>query len=186
MRGQSSYLFIAAISLSLIGCTEREQLGSDYVLVTPVSWNPDGHPGTTLYRGSKVVWGNVYTGYFYLLSPTNYTSDGMFLFVGPVPFENGWYGYSQLYAVRGDGPPVVLSERLLEKRLAVFNLGNEDGDFAVHHLVLTNKVFRADFEYNSIVKTCFVSWDDIKRYLDEGDKSASVVTNRFNNYRRLP
>src|SRR4051812_40744932 len=125
MRNRLHYLVLAVALVTFIGCSRKERVGSGYVLVTPRSWNPDGHPGTTLHRGWHVIWGNVYTGYFYPASPSNFTRDGMMVFVGPPPVDDNWYSYPQLFAVRGDGPPVVLSERLLHQRLAVFDHGHE-------------------------------------------------------------
>ena len=179
-------LLLAVALLTLIGCSKRERVASDYVLVTPESWNPDGHPGTALHRGRHVVWGNVYTGYFHPASASSFSRDGMMVFVGLPPVGDNWYSYPQLFAVRGDGPPVVLSERLLHKRLAVFDHGHEASDFAVRHLVLTNGGFRVEFEHNSVIKTCDVSWPDIKRFLDEADTSARLVHHLLSDYRLLP
>lgn len=186
MQRPFANLLLAIALFSISGCSDREQVGFGYVLVTPESWNPDGHPGTALHRGRKVVWGNVYTGYFGPTPPSCFAHEGMMVFVGPPPVDDTWNSYPQLFAVRADGPPVVLSERLLQRRLAVFDRGHEASDFAVRHLALTNGGFRVEFEHNSITKTCDVSWADIKRLLDEADTSPRLVHHPLGDYRLLP
>jgi hypothetical protein len=174
-----------SVLLMLIGCTSQVRVSSDYVLVTPARWNPDSHPGTTLHRGGKIVWGNVYTGYFYPSSATRFARDGMMVFVGPVPVGDDWYSDPQLFAVRGDGPPVVLSERLLHQPLAVFDHGKDASEYAVRSVVPTDDGFRVEFEHNSANKTCQVSWADITRLLDEGKTTAMLVQHRLGDYRLL-
>ena len=180
------HILFAILLFTFIGCSERERVSSDYVLVTPTSWNPDGHPGTALRRRHKVVWGNIYTGCFYPSSPRNFAHDGMMVFVGPLPAEGDWDSCKHFFAVRGDGPPTVLDERLLQKPLTVLDNGNERVDFAVSSLAFTNGGFRVQFEHNAVTRTSDVSWADIKRFLDEADTSAKLVRHHLGDYRLFP
>jgi hypothetical protein len=64
MRRLMEYLALAAVCFLLTSCGEKEKIGGGYVLETPQALNPDAHPGTSLRRKGKVIWDNVYVGYF--------------------------------------------------------------------------------------------------------------------------
>lgn len=184
--------FIAfAACIVLAGCSEREQLGGGYTLVTPPTMGPDHHPGTSLHRKGKAVWDNVYVGHFSPHDASEFFHDGMFVFVGPLPGDTDWWTYSQLFAVRGGDIPVVLSERLLGQRLVVSSDTREMSTFAVRHIAPVENGLRVEFEDSAgsttkATKTNNLAWADIKRLLDEADTSAKIVHNKFGDYRVLP
>jgi hypothetical protein len=173
----------------LVGCSERERLGSGYVLVSPPAMGPDHHPGTSLHRKGKVAWGNVYIGYFSPHDASKFFHDGIFVFVGPLPGDTDWWTYSQLFGVRGGDIPVVLSERLLRQRLVVSSDMREMSTFAVRHITPAEGGLRVEFEYragSNVTKTNDLTWAEIKRLLDEADTSAKIVHHRLGDYRVLP
>jgi hypothetical protein len=165
------------------GLKPNTELAGDYVLVSPQRINPDHHPGTSLQRGGKQVWYSVYPGGFHPRAATNFTKDGMMLFVGGVPEGPGLWPYPQLFAIRGDGPPLVISERLLQQR---FSVDYETPPFRVRHLLLTNGEFQVQFEHRGTnVSTYDITWSAIKRFLDEGETSARLVHHALGDYRIL-
>lgn len=191
MRHVIHFIALVTAGLVLLGCSEREQVGSGYTLVTPPTLGPDHHPGTSLHRRGKVVWDNVYVGYFSPHDASRFFHDGMFVFVGPLPGDTDWWTYSQLFAVRGGDTPVVLSERLLGQRLVVSNDLREMSSFAVRHLTPTENGLRVEFQDSkgSTTKATMTNdftWTDVKRLLDEADRSAKIVHHKFGDYRVLP
>ncbi len=117
---------------------------------------------------------------------TDFSHDGMILFVGPVPAESNWWPYPQLFAVRGDGPPVVLSERLVGQRLVPVYDGSDGIPFEIRHIALINDGVRVEFRHSGDTIMHTLSWADIKRLLDEADKSARPVSHNLGDYRVLP
>ncbi|MCX5658325.1 MAG: hypothetical protein NTW19_01215 [Planctomycetota bacterium] len=182
--------FVMACVLTA-GCSDREKLGEDYVLVTPSTMGPDSHPGTSLRWKEKVVWKNVYVGYFSPAESSQFCHDGMFVFVAPVPGNNDWWLYPQLFAVRGGKPPVVLSERLLGQRLSVSYRSGEMSTFSARAISPFKEGVRAVFEYqvdsnNKATKPIELTWAEIKQMLDEADTSARAIHHELGDYRVLP
>ena len=177
MRRGRLNLFVAIALAAFVGCSRRERVSTEYVLVTPESWNPDGHPGTALHFRGRAVWPNIYTG-----SGKTY-HNGIFVFSAPVPggFSNSdgipMYDYSispQLFAIRGGGPPVIISERIVADAL-----DREKGCHLWQVTPIDNGV-RAEFEPCTEVGSKAhivrdVSWADIQSWAHEADLS---VTNR--------
>ena len=179
--------FLLAIGLiTLTGCAKRERVGPDYVLLTPETLNPDGHPGTSLYYKGKEVWPNVYVGSGYVYHA------GIFVFSSPVPDsvpnQDGIYIYDdcispQLFAVRGAGPPVILSERITADTLDSTN------SYRLWQLTSIENGIRVEFEYNTEHQTNMtrdVSWTDIQSWVQEAEVSAPKVVSHLGIYRVLP
>jgi hypothetical protein len=191
MRHAIQIIAFAVGSSVLAGCSEREHIGDGYVIVTPPAMGPDHHPGTSLHRKGKVVWGNVYIGHFSPHHTSKFFHDGMFVFVGPLPRDADWWTYSQLFAVRGADTPVVLSERLLGQRLAVSSDVRQMSTFAVRRITPAETGVRVEFEYRTdsntkATKTNDLAWAEIKGLLDEAETSARIVHHRLGDYRVLP
>lgn len=177
---KSAYFVLAVTLLTLVGCspqTHVKPVGSDYTLVWHEPTNPDDHPGTTLHYKGKEVWPFVYGGY------GCFAQTGMMVFVGLMPEGDGCNPYQQLFAVRGDGPPVVLSQRLLHQELVVSN--NEILPFSVQSLEFTNGDFQVQFKQYTNILTRDFTWPDVTGFLDEGDRSARVAHPPFPDYRIL-
>jgi hypothetical protein len=188
MRHGTLYLLIAIAPVTLIGCSRREQVGAGYVLVTPEAWNPDGHPGTALHYRGKAVWPNVYTG------SGKFYHDGVFVFSAPVPggFSNSdgipMYDYSispQLFAIRGAGPPVIISERIVADAL--------DREKGCHLWQVTpaDNGIRAEFEPCTgadhkahIIRD--VLWADIQSWAQEAEASGTNRVTPLGTFRVLP
>jgi len=183
-------LALAIASFLFTSCSEKEKIGGGYVLETSAAPGPDAHPGTSLHRKGRVVWDNVYVGYFGPKAASKFFHDGIFVFVGPLPGNTDWWTYPQLFAVRGEATPVVLSERLLGQRLVVSSDMREMSTFKVRQLISTEAGVRVDFEYwadsnTKTAKTNDLSWAEIKKLLDEAESSSRVVHHRFGDYRVL-
>ncbi len=183
MRQKTLYFLFATALVTLIGCSQHERVGSDYVLVTPQSWSPDGHPGTALYYRGKSVWPNVYTG-----SGKAY-HDGIFVFSAPVPdvLPNSdgrpMYDYAispQLFAIRGAGPPVIISERIFNDTL------NSQKSYRLMQVTLAESGVRAEFEYQPDKTIRDVPWADIAKWVQEAESLAPKKTTPLGTFRVLP
>lgn len=180
MRHQSAHLVLVATLLALVGCSPKvhvRPVGSDYTLVWREPMNPDDHPGTALHYKGKEIWPNIYSVY------GCFTQNGMMVFVGPVPEIDGYWPYAQFFAVRGEGLPMVLSERLLQQRLS---FSDDAMPFEVRDLSFTNDHFRVEFKQGTNILTREFTWLDVKGFLDEGERSARLVQHRLADYRVLP
>jgi hypothetical protein len=183
--------FIAVCSV-FMSCSERTQVADGYVFVTPPTMGPDHHPGTSLHLKGKVVWGNVYLGYFSGYKPRQFFHEGMVVFVGAVPANTDWWYYPQLFAVRGSGPPVLLSERLLGERFATsYDSRQYSSSFAVDNISPTADGVRVQFTHspgtvNRDTNAFAVSWTIVRRFLDEADSSSRLVRHQLGDYRVLP
>ena len=175
-----SALVLAATLPALMGCRPQvhvRPVGFDYTLVWRDPMNPDDHPGTALHYKGKEIWPNIYRGY------GCFTESGIIVFVGAVPEVDGYWPYAQLFAGRGGGLPIVLSERLLQQPLS---FSDNAMPFEVHDLSLTNDHFRVQFEQGTNALTRDFTWSEVKAFLEEGEHSARVVQHRLANYRILP
>lgn len=191
MRCVMKCVTLAATCFLLASCSEREKIGGDYVLKTPPTLGPDSHPGTSLLRKGKVVWDNVYVGYFSPNDASKFFHEGIFVFVGPLPGKTDWWTYPQLFAVCGDDTPVVLSERLMGQRLVVSSDMREMSTFKVRQVTPAEMGVRVEFEYwadpnTKAAKTNDLTWAELKKLLDEADKSSRIVHHGFGDYRVLP
>jgi hypothetical protein len=153
---------VSVILLGFIGCSRREAIGSGYVLITPQTWNPDSHPATALYFNGKRVWANVYGGGRGL-------KDDVLIFSSPVPAEGGGYDYSvspQVFAIRGEGPPILLSERILND--SIYSKKN----YRVWQIVKADQGLRVEFEFwNELGEeahlTNGISWAEIRGWVED-------------------
>ncbi|MHA3774883.1 hypothetical protein ACXR0O_25465 [Verrucomicrobiota bacterium sgz303538] len=175
----------------LVACSKKHVVGDGYSLVTPESLNPDSHPGTTLRRNGKIVWGNVYIGYFHNQTPPHFFHNGVFVFVGPLPIENSPSSGPQLFAVRGDGPPVFLTERLHGQRLIIpKRLTDESNRFEVTSIASIDGGIQAEIEYwknhnTKARRTIHVTWAAIETLLDEATTSGELMHAQFDSYYAL-
>jgi hypothetical protein len=184
MRKARSYLCIGIALALFAGCSERRTISnSDYSVVHPQSWNPDGHPGIYLYYKNKPLWFNVYC-------PNGSFHDGMLVFEGDVPeslFEDVRIGNEssasfQVFAIRGSGPPVILSERVLNRSLKGF-------PFNVKGLSSATNGLDINFRFNDSAippTNVVVLWSEIKAWLDEAEATAPIKNSRMGKYRYLP
>lgn len=182
MHRRQQRVSLLLLLLVLGGCGEKERLGPDYVLVTPESWNPDGHPGTALHYKGRVFWPNVYH------TPAGWSfREGIFVFSSPVPGRDGGYDYGispQLFAVMGAGPPVIISERIVPDALGA------DSNYQLWEVRPTETGVRAEFTYwpdhhhqARLIRD--VSWADIRSWLREAEVSAPDKTSALGTYRIL-
>ena len=189
MRTAIDYFVIAPLCFALAGCSQREQVGGGYTLVTPPTMGPDHHPGTSLrYRG-RTVWGNVFG--FYPDPASKFYHDGIFVFVANVPGDGDWWIEPQLFAVRGVGPPVVLSERVFKQPLVVSDISGVGSTYSVRHLVATESGVSFVIAYwpdhnHEATATNEMSWASIGQMLDEAVTSARLVSHPMGDYRVLP
>jgi hypothetical protein len=180
------WLWFIAVCLICLGCSERNHVGGGYALVTPSTMGPDHHPGASLQRKGKVVWRNVYMGYFSGHQPAQFYYDGMFVFVGAVPGNTSWLS-AQLFAVRGSGPPVLLSERLLGEEFAT---SNDSNPYEVDNIFPLQNGVRVQFTHspglvNHDTNSLTLSWALVRNLLDDADSSSRLVRNNLGDYRVL-
>ena len=180
------HVALLVISALVIGCSEKQDVGGGYSLVTGAnSLNPDSHPGTALRRNGKIIWGNVYVGYYYAQAPQNFFHNGIFLFVGPFPDESGWVSFSQLFAVRGDGPPILLTERLVGRRLIISRRASDVSDmFSVRNISVVNGAVRV--ELDGAARPIELTLTAIENLFEEAATSGKTVHAQLGDYRVLP
>jgi hypothetical protein len=171
----------------LAGCSNKMRVGG-YVLVTPPTLGPDSNPGTSLSHNGATIWRNVYVGYFYPHAASVFFHDGCLIFVGPVPDEDHWWIYPQVFAVAG-GSPIVLSERLFERPLVVSHYAGRGSNYGVRHIEPASDGVAVTFEYwpdsdHQDVTRVVVTWDQIKSMLSE-TVAMRTVRSSLGDYRIL-
>lgn len=180
-----SYLLAVAV---LPGCSQREPLDSNLVLVTTSSWSPDGHPGTALHQGGREVWPNVYTG-----TGKAYRA-GTFVFAAPVPDgstnSDGRPLYNtsispQLFAIQSAGPPVLISQRILAETLS------SEKQYSLRHVSQVEGGVRAEFEFwrdrdHEAQLTRIMRWTEIESWIAEAATAVPPTVTPLGTYRLLP
>ncbi|HEY1661726.1 MAG TPA: hypothetical protein VGI03_04850 [Verrucomicrobiae bacterium] len=181
MRIKRSTLMLALACALAAGCDKRVSVGGDYKLVQPRTYLIDsGSPACALYYQGKSVWPSV------LVSSDQSYHDGFFIFLAAVPDYSGDYNdYSitpQLFAIKGAGPPVILSERL-------FNLHMIDWDqpYNVENITPKSNGFSVEFAYDAgdTQTNLDITWPEIQGWVQEAETSAPVRVTSLGNYRTL-
>jgi hypothetical protein len=178
----------ALVCLILAGCDKRARINADYEFVQPQSYSIEpGSPACALYYKGKKVWRSV------LMGDDKTCRDGIFVFMSTVPDSEGECNvYPQLFAIRGAGPPVILSERILNQP---FKAGNRhvagstyDVDFITPIATGIRVVFNVGVTKNGedVMTTNDVSWPDIESWTREAETSAPLQIAPLGNYRVLP
>jgi hypothetical protein len=189
--GTASGAFIvgfASACIALTGCDKRARINADYEFVQPQSYSIEpGSPACALYYKGKIVWRSV------LMGDGKTCRDGIFVFMSTVPDSEGECNvYPQLFAIRGAGPPVILSERILNQP---FKAGNRhvagstyDVDFITPIATGIRVVFNVGVTKNGedVMTTNDVSWPDIESWTQEAETSAPLQIAPLGNYRVLP
>jgi len=158
-----SYILLAMGACLTAGCGDRVPIGSSqYVLFSPATL-PDGHPGTVLRYKGKDVWPSVHSGYFHD-SPAEFYRDGMLVFVGSVPTRKDLNYDAQLFAIRGAGPPVLISQRAVHLPLT--------NSYYIEHVAPVGEGFRVETKFwkpsgDKVTNT--ISWIEIAGWLKEAE-----------------
>lgn len=181
------FCILTTALLLLAGCGHRESIGGGFELRQASSGlNMDGHPGVFLYYQGKEVWHQISWGYPY--DAKDFCHGDIFVFESPVPAADGYndYGISpQLYAIRGPGPPVLISQRIMGVPLK-----GGGTPYDVENTIVTVTGLKVAFVYpdgngGDAMKTNEVSWSDITNWVDEAEKSAPPVKTPLGSYRLL-
>lgn len=182
MRMKTSTFLLTLACATLVGCNKRVSVGPDYELVQPQTYLIDsGSPACALYYRGKSVWPSV------LVSLDQSYHAGLFVFLAAVPDGTGTNNdYSitpQLFAIRGAGPPVIISERLFNRSLT-----NWAEAYTVENISPESNGFRVEFEYHDadIQTNLDVSWPEIQSWVQEAETLAPVRVTPLGSYRLLP
>ena len=135
------------------------------------------------------MWGNVFG--FYPNPASKFYRDGIFVFIANVPGDGDWWLWPQLFAVRGAGPPVLLSERVFNQPLVVSDLSNVMSTYSVRNLAATERGVGFVIAYwpdhnHEATTTNELSWARIGQLLDEAVTSARLMRHPMGDYRVLP
>lgn len=180
------------------GCDRRRPVGGGFELRQAQNWNPDGHPGVRLYfRGRQVwrsvTWGdggpakNVHGDIFVFEAMVSFEDNSLPLELGgtnaPVSKSPGTYG-SQLFAVKGAGPPVLISPRIFSEN------GGGRGDYEVVRSGATDSMITVVFRYwvdenHDSERTNSVPWQSISKWLAEAEKTGKLQKSPEGDYRVL-
>jgi len=149
-----------------------------------------GSTACSLYYKGKKVWRSVVMG------DDQTCHDGIFVFMAVVPYiKNGPDVHSQLFAIRGEGPAVLLSERLLNEPCEDVGHHHATNDGESYYLdeVLpapdgVQAVFNRGPDKNDadIMTTNDISWSTIKDWVNEAEASAPIQVAPEGSYRILP
>jgi hypothetical protein len=149
------------------GCGSHDiQISPDYALA-PSDAAGRGFPGKPLLYKGRTVWPSVSAG-----SEKSF-QNGIFVFASPVPDDSSSYAFGdslQLYAIRGEGPAVLISERIygqpMDRSWEVKQFDGETGGINVQFVCGGGST-------NVTQVTRLATWVDIDRWLLEA-KGASI------------
>ena len=190
MRKAVLFCLLIAAAFAIVGCVAQKRVEGGYSFVTTSAGllNPDALPGTSLhYRGSR-VWPVVFPEYYWPEPASKFYHDGLFVFAGSVLGNDGYNAPlpgPHLYAVRGKGPPVIISQRVFQQPLT--------NEYQVAHIASVPDGVRVRFECygrwvngHTTYSTNDVSWADISNWVREAEISAPLRTTARGDYRVLP
>jgi len=184
-------LSIAAMCVITTGCSEREQVGGGYYLVVGDPAPPDYYPSTALFYKGTSVWARV-SG-FYPDPPKKFYHEGMFVFIGSVPGATNWCYQPQIFAVRGAGPAVVLSERLFGRPMLLSDTGPVQSNYcySVRNLAAISNGISFDMAYwyepfREDTLHGEMPWTQVKQMLDDAPLYSRPITNKLGVYYILP
>ncbi len=162
----------------LPACDHRVQIGPDYTLVTPES-SDIHHPGRVLLYRGQPVWPRVVAG-----SEKSF-QNGVFVFASLVPADSGNYDFGdslQLLAIRGQGPPVLISERIygqpMDPTWQVRQFDAEPGGITVRFVS-----GRGSTNVTQVAR--LATWVDIERWLLEAQGASVEKVTPVATYRLL-
>jgi hypothetical protein len=92
---------------------------------------------------------------------------------------------SWLFAIRGAGPPVIVSQRIIGDAL------DSNGRYRLYEVTPTESGVRVEFQYwpdheHEARTNRDASWPDIQRWVKEAEVSTPVTTTPLGTYRLLP
>ena len=173
----SSEVLISCGLLTLTACDRSTRIGADYALVA--SGSSSSGPGfLLLYRG-RTVWPRVYGG------SEKSLHDGVFVFAAPVPDETGNVDFGNsihLYAIRGEGPAVLISERIYgqprDSSWQVRHFDAEAGGITV--------LFNSGLGSTNLTQVTHVTtWAEIEQWLLEAQGASAEKVTPLATYRVL-
>ncbi|HEY7090274.1 MAG TPA: hypothetical protein VH518_19410 [Tepidisphaeraceae bacterium] len=175
--------------LTLCGCDKRTPIKDGFEIVSGANFGPDSHPGASVAYKGKEVWPNLDAHTFVAdRDPSHFIHEGIFVFLIALPDndkEHVRYDiFPQLVAVRGSGPVVVLSERIVGQTI------KQSGDPVVSKLVPSDKgihvEFAADADEGPPTSTHDITWAQISQWLDTPESVAPTIVKPLGTYRLLP
>jgi hypothetical protein len=182
---------LGLVCTALTGCDRHTRITEDYEFVQPQSYMIE--PGSTacaLYYKGKKVWRSVVMG------DEKTCRDGIFVFMSVVPYiEGGSDVHSQLFAIRGEGPAVLLSERVLNEPCEDVGHHHSTNDGEYYFLdEVTPVPDGVQVVYNrgpdktgaDNMTTNDLSWNTITNWVSEAETSAPIQVAPSGNYRILP
>jgi hypothetical protein len=190
MRSIISNPLLVLTCVSAVGCSHRAAIGTDYEFVTQQSFTIDsGHySATSLYYKGKEIWPCVLMG-----SDQTYR-DGILVFMSKAPDSDGGLDvYEQLFAIRRAGPPIIMSERILNQPFKAGSSHVAGSTYQLESISPISNGVRAVFNRGIIDKsgvdiwvTNDISWPEIQSAVQEAETSAPVQIAPLGNYRILP
>jgi len=173
---------IVSACVLLSSCDKSANIGGGYTITRAVGY--DGHgagPNHLYYNGIKVC--DMVGMYQY--------HDGILIFMGNASGSAN----EQLFAVRGAGPRVLLSERIVKDQHDSHDpiSGAVEKEYRVEDITRTADGVQVRFFIGvndktgeQIVESDDLSWPQIQTLIQEAETSAPVQAGDLGNYRRLP
>jgi hypothetical protein len=175
----------------IIGCDKHRAVKNGFELIHAADMGPDSHPGTALGYHGKKVWRNVDLHTFVdVRDPALLVHDDIMVFLISIPDDDAvHYRYHispQLCAIRGEGPPVVLSERIVGHTI----VSNQDG--VVAKFTTSDAGVHVEFgpgpepKAKDVTSTHDITWAQIADWLATPQSVAPPIVKPLGTYRLLP
>ena len=188
MRIALTHLLLILDLVLLAGCAKRTHVSADYDFVQRGTYLIEsGRTELSLYYKGKKVWWNV------LMGSDETCHNGIFVFMSTVPRgEGGNTVFPQILAIRDAGPPVVLSERILNQPFRADSSHVAGSIYELESLAPIANGVRVVFMIgvadngSDITVTHDLLWTEIEGWMQEAETSASLQIAPLGNYRVLP
>jgi hypothetical protein len=184
-------VLLAGLFITGAGCDKHTPIAGGYEFIVPPNMGPDSHPGSSLgFHGKEVYHALDGHTFLYCRDYAAFVHDGMIVFLITMPDEDKeHYRYEispQLCVMRGAGPPVMLSERILGHRIQVAD------DGVVCKLIPSAAGVHVEFgpgpepDASKATSVHDIPWTQIAQWLDTPESQAPRIVKPLGTYRLLP
>lgn len=186
-------LLLAGLVIIGTGCDKHTPIAGGYEFISQPNMGPDSHPGASLgFHGKEVC--HTLDGHTFLdcRDYAAFVHDDMIVFLITMPDndeDHVRYEISpQLCAMRGSGPPVVLSQRILGRPIETY------GADVVCKLIPSPSGVHVEFcpgpgpeiDASKATSVHDIPWTQIAQWLDTPQALAPPIVKPLGTYRLLP
>jgi hypothetical protein len=184
-------VLLAGLFITGAGCDKHTPIAGGYEFIVPPNMGPDSHPGSSLgFHGKEVYHALDGHTFLYCRDYAAFVHDGMIVFLITMPDEDKeHYRYEispQLVVMRGAGPPVMISERILGHRIQAAD------DGVVCKLIPSAAGVHVEYgpgpepDASKATSVHDIPWAQIAQWLDTPEAQAPRIVKPLGTYRLLP